>query len=97
MKNFFDIRSGRWIKALRVTTILIAIALIIAGFVIGAMDSKDDGNPLDKLDFDGSESLEFVVWAAAGIVVSIIHTVIGMSFVQFLDNVETLREKADMQ
>lgn len=97
MKNFFDIRSGHWIKALRVITILIAIALIIAGFVIGAMDAKDDGNPLDKLDFDGLESWEFVVWSTAGIVVSIIHTVIGMAFVQLLDNVETLRKKADMQ
>ena len=45
METLFDIRSGRWIKALRVITILIAIALIIAGFVIGAMDSEDDGNP----------------------------------------------------
>lgn len=94
MENLFDIRSGRWIKALRVITILIAIALIIAGFVIGAMDADDD-NPLDILDFDGSESLEFVVWSTAGIVVSIIHTVIGMAFVQLLDNVETLRKKFD--
>ena len=95
MENFFDIRSGRWIKALRVITILIAIALIIAGFVIGAMDSEDDGNPLDILDFDGSESLEFVVWSTAGIVVSIIHTVTGMALIQLLDNVETLRKKFD--
>lgn len=97
MKNFFDIRSGRWIKALRVITILIAIALIIAGFVIGIMDAKDDGNPLDKLDFDGSESLEFVVWFLAGILASVVYTVASMAFVQLLDNVETLREKADMQ
>lgn len=95
MENLFDIRSGHLIKALRVITILIAIALIIAGFVIGAMDSEDDGNPLDILDFDGSESLEFVVWSTAGIVVSIIHTVVGMSFIQLLDNVETLRKKFD--
>lgn len=93
MENLFDIRSGHWIKALRVITILIAIALIIAGFVIGIRDANGEGK--DRLYFEDAEPLEFAVWFLAGIIASIVYTVISMAFIQLLDNVETLRKKVD--
>lgn len=95
MKNFFDIRSSRWIKALRVITILIAIALIIAGFVTGIRDANGEGK--DRLYFEDAEFFEFVVWFLAGIAVSVVYTATSMALIQLLDNVETLRKKADMQ
>lgn len=93
MENLFDIRSGRWIKALRVITILIAIALIIAGFVTGARDANGEGK--DLLHFEDNESFEFVVWFLAGILASVVYTVASMALIQLLDNVETLRKKFD--
>ena len=53
MENLFDIRSGHWIKALRVITILIAIALIIVGFVVGVRDANGEGK--DRLYFEDAE------------------------------------------
>lgn len=90
METFFDIRSGRWIKALRVITILIAIAFIIAGFVIGIRDANGKGK--DRLYFEDAEFFEFVVWFLAGIAVSVVYTVASMALIQLLDNVETLRK-----
>lgn len=93
MENLFDIRSGRWIKALRVITILIAIAFIIAGFVIGVRDANGEGK--DRLYFEDAEFFEFVVWFLAGILASVVYTVASMALIQLLDNVETLRKKFD--
>lgn len=94
-EKYFDIRSDRWIKALRVIAMVMTFLIIIAGLVMGIMDSLDDGNPLDLLEI--APFFQVALWFIVGMVISFVHTMISMALIQLLDNVETLREKADMQ
>ena len=91
-KNMFDEKNFIWISIYKVVTIITFFAFILFGMVAGIGDLSSEF--LD-LDLGGDTFFDFVIWFLAGGFVGFIQLVLNMLVIQFLNNVQIIREKLE--
>lgn len=82
--GLFDERSGRWIKILKVFTMVMFWLYIAAGAVLFLAEvSEDAGIGL--------------VCLLGGVLLAFVQLVLNMLIIQLLNNVQTIREKLEQK
>ena len=92
--NVFNVNSSKWIKQYWVITVAAFFIIIIFGFIAGIGDATDN---FFDYDITGSynDFLDFLIWFIGGILIGYIQLVANMLIIQFLNNVQTIREKTE--
>lgn len=85
-KWFYDASSPLWIKIFRVYAIVFFWLTAIGGLVFGILD---DAAVIDIFYEDG---YGWLVWGAVGVLYAFIGYVINMLIINFLHNIQKIRE-----
>ena len=88
----FDERNPIWIKIYKTVVILSAIAILIAGFIWAKEEATWYSSWSGKANFEFGE---FIVYFAISAAVAAIELAAGMLSVNFLNNVQIIREKLE--
>ena len=98
----FDEKSCKWIQIYKVLTIIIFLVIIAFGIIAGFGDGSTLFLDADPWPFYRSDILEyyfelgdFIIWVLASGVVGIIQLASNMIVIQFLNNVQIIREKLE--
>ena len=85
----FDERSEKWIRIYKNITVIMFWLYVAAGVIMFFLGLSGDIDLLDGGFFDGLMGL------AAGVICGYIHLVVNMLVIQFLNNVQVIREKLE--
>lgn len=90
--NFFNEKSDIWIRKLKHWTIIIFYLELIGFVVLGISDATN------KFTVLGSEFgySAFAVWTFIGLLLAFLTKTINMLVLQFLNNINTIREKIEL-
>ncbi len=88
-ENFFNEKSNLWILKLKNWTIIIFVLEMVGAIIFGLVDSIGEvtviGNEL--------EQMAFLVWTFVGSIIAFLTRNINMIVLQFLNNINMIREK----
>ena len=97
----FDEKSCKWIQIYKVLTVIIFLVIIAFGIIAGFGDGTTlflDEDPWpgnDGILDDYFELGDFIIWILASGIVGFIQLVSNMLVIQFLNNVQIIREKVE--
>jgi hypothetical protein len=90
----FDEKSGRWIKIYKILTIITFGICIAFGILAGIGDAS--ASFLDiGIGGDDDGFFDFIVWVLIGGIVGFWQLVPNMLIIQFLNNIQIIREKIE--
>jgi hypothetical protein len=92
--NMFDEKSGTWIKIYKVLAILMFFGFIALGIWAGIGDSSSSFLDIG-LGGDDDGFRDFIMWVLVGGIVGFCQLVTNMLIIQFLNNVQIIREKME--
>ena len=92
--GMFDETDGKWIKIYKIVAVARFLIIVVFGLIAGIGDSS--ANFLDiGIGGDDDGALDFLVWLLVCGFVGCIQVVIDMLIIQFLNNVQIIREKIE--
>lgn len=91
MNTLFDENNAVWIKIYKIFVILSAIAILIVGFFWGKSEATSYSHYSKYFDF-----WEFMLYFAIAFAAAGIEFVFGMVVVNFLNNVQVIRENVQL-
>lgn len=92
----FDERSEKWIRIYKGITVAAFWIYIIFGVIAGIGDCSAEYLDIG-IGGDDDGFLDFIVWVLAGGIVGYVQLVANMLVIQFLNNVQTIREAVTNQ
>ncbi len=90
----FDERSEKWIKIYKGITVTLFWIYIIFGVIAGIGDSSTGFLDIG-IGGDDDGFFDFIVWVLASGFVGFFQLVANMLIIQFLNNVQIIREKIE--
>ena len=91
--NFFNPESDSWLKKLRAWIIIFFYLEVITFIIIGFADSIDHFSPAGY----GLGYFALIAWSLIGLVIAILLRNVNMIILQYLQNVNTIRENTSRQ
>ena len=91
LEKMFNERSAVWIKILKIIVVATFCITVLAGIVFGISDMTCGFNDADIIGDDGLGDL--LIWIIIFGISAVIELTVGMLVVNFLTNVQDIREK----
>ncbi len=94
----FNEKSNVWIQIYKGITIAQFIVSVLSGMIIGALEASRLWYMNTSLLFFLRERggiINFFVWIILGFVIGFVPLVVNMLIIQFLNNVQLIREKVE--
>ena len=87
----FNEKSAKWIKIYKIFVIVSFFVLLLGGVLLGILDVTC------VVDIMYDDGIDLVIWTLSGVITAFLELVCGMLILNFLNNVQIIREKIEKQ